>query len=156
AGVMPHCGAHIGQCANRPFRLRPPTCPNGRGALRSPAPTAFQFVKRRVEFAPLATGEETPLQGILKAVVVLPFAASGDFGAGAADIQSIEDGVMPGPILCAFPDHVFQAPPVVRSDRLMPVVEVLENASNAPGGTGIANERQERQGLLDACMGFLL
>ena len=90
---------------------RPPT--DGRGALGRPAPAALQLVQGRVELAPLAAGEEAPFQGVLEPVVVLARLATGDLGAGAADVQAVEDARAPGAVVGPLADQAVEPPPVV-------------------------------------------
>src|SRR5262245_30690500 len=112
AHVMPRRGAHVGERANCSLRLRPAARADGRRASWPATPTPFQLVERRVEFAPLAAGEEAPFERVLKPVVILTVAAPGDFSAGAANVPPVEDGVMPGPIGGPPGEEVSQPRPV--------------------------------------------
>src|SRR5689334_11961251 len=86
---------------------------DGHTALRLLAPAALQLVERRVVLAPLAAGEEAPLQRVLQPVVRFAFAAAGVLGAGALDVDAIEDAEVPGAVVGALADLVIQLAPVV-------------------------------------------
>src|SRR5271166_5146385 len=82
---------YVRQRTDRTFRGRADACSDGSGAVRLSSPTLLQFIERRVEFPPLAPREEPPLQCVLQAVIILALSAPGDFGAGPADVESIEN-----------------------------------------------------------------
>src|SRR4051812_39437201 len=87
--------------ADDALRLGPGRRADGGGAhgLGRLAPAPLQLVKRGVEFAPLAAGEEPPLQGVLQTLVVLPPAPPGDLGPGPVHPGAVEDGVRPPAVL---------------------------------------------------------
>ena len=88
--VMPNRIAHIVECVNRPFGGGSATRSDRRGTLRLASPTPLQFVQRRVKLAPLAACEESPLQGVLQTVVVLPLLATRDLRSGANDVHAVQ------------------------------------------------------------------
>ncbi len=125
-----------------------------RGRLGLPPPAVLQLVQGGVELAPLAAGEEGPFQRVLQPGVVLARAAAGVLGAGAADVQPIEDRMMPGAVVGPLADDLVQPPPVVGRDRLVPIVQVAQNDPHHPGAARVADPRQVGQGLLDPRVGL--
>src|SRR5262249_31782181 len=128
--------------ADDAFGRRAAARADGRRAFGLPAPAALQFVESRVKLAPLAAGEEAPFEGVLQPVVVLTVFPAGDLGAGAANIEAVEDFVVPGAIVGPLANGRVEPPPVVRGDRLLPVVQVGEDRANAPGRAGVADQRK--------------
>src|SRR5690606_24722725 len=61
---------NIVQRSNGPLGYEPRSAPDWRRALRRPAPASFQLPQGGVKLAPLAAGEEAPLQGVLQTAVV--------------------------------------------------------------------------------------
>ena len=148
--VMPHRGADVVKRADGPLGGRALPRADGRRAFRLAPPAALQLVEGRVIFAPLAAGEEAPFQRVLQAVVILPVFPPGNLGHRAADIQAVEDAVVPGTVAGALPDEVVEFAPVGRRDRSVPSVEVAQDDAQAPRHARVAGLREERQGFLDA------
>src|SRR5436309_15078224 len=96
----------------------------------SPAP--LQFIKRCVEFIPLAASEKSPLQRVMKAFIVLAIAPPGKFSPGSLNVQPIQDGMMPGAVVRPLADHRVEPLPVLRCQRLAPVVDVGQDDAHAP------------------------
>src|SRR5262245_7531514 len=114
------------------LRGRPTTTANGGRALGRPAPATLQFIKRRVEFSPLTTGEESPFQGILEPVVVLSISAASDLGSGSKDVRTVENGVLPGPVISSLADQAVESSPITWRDRFPPIVEISKDDPHAP------------------------
>src|SRR5262249_42556418 len=98
---------------NDAFRRRTLAAADGRGALGSFTPAAFQLVEGRVELAPLTAGEKAPLESVLQPIVIDPFLAPCYLGARANDFESIQDGVMPRAVIGAFGDDSIEFLPIV-------------------------------------------
>src|SRR5438105_2241264 len=125
--VMLHRGIHIGERLNRAFCRGALAPTNGRWTFRGYPPASFEFVKSGVELAPLATGEEAPLECVLEAVIIHAASAPGNFGPGANDIQFIQDGMVPCAIIRALANQGIKSPPIAGGDGLVPIVKVAKD-----------------------------
>src|SRR5215211_5989648 len=63
---------------------------------------------------------------------------------------------MPGAIIRAFANDIIQSLPVVRGDRLVPVIQIAQNNSYAPTRAGVLNMRQKRERFANAGVRFFL
>ena len=151
---MGHGGMNVVQAADGAIGRRTPSA-DGRRRFRLPSPAAFQFVKRRIELAPLAAGEERPFERVLKQPVVHASLAARVFGAGSPDVHAIENRGVPRAVVGPFADDRVQLPPVVGGDRFVPIVQVAEDRLRHPKATGVANHGQIRNRLGQPGMGFL-
>src|SRR5262249_5112220 len=106
-----------------------------------PPPATFQLIECSIVLAPLAAGEESPLQRVLQAFVVFPFAAAGDLGAGAPDVEPIQQGIVPTAVIGPLPNGGGEFSPVIARDRFSPIIEVGKNDPHGPGGAGVLNMR---------------
>src|SRR6185436_6659829 len=147
---------HIIERPDGPFGCRTRAGADGRRAGGRFSPATFQFIERGVELAPLTTREESPFQGVLQTLIIRSITAPGDFGAGAPDLEPVQNFMVPGPILGALADACFQPLPVAGGDWVMPIVKVREDASDRPEGTGVPNVWQVGEGFDDAGVTFTL
>src|SRR5688572_33138030 len=108
ADIVLDRGVDIGKRAYHAVRLRPAAGADGRRTFGRSAPASFQFVERCIELTPLAAREKSPLQGILKPFVILTVLAAGDLCAGAANVQAVQDRMVPRTIIGALSDHRVQ------------------------------------------------
>ena len=136
---------HVVQRADRPLGGRAAARADRRGALRRASPAAFQFVQRRVELAPLAACEESPLQGVLQTIVVRPCLAPRDLRAGANDVHAVEQSVVPGPIVGSLADPVIELLPVVGRERLCQPYRSRRMICKSPEATRVADQRQDTE-----------
>src|SRR5258706_412711 len=156
AHVVIHRPMHVGQGFDGSLRPRPRAGPNRRGAFRRSAPAAFRFVECGIEFTPLATGEEGPFEGILKSIIIVPLPAPGQFGARSADVETVENRMMPGSIIGALANQPIELAPVTWRDFLRPLVEIPQNQPHPPERACISDLRQKRKRLFDSAMRLFL
>src|SRR3954465_2620231 len=147
---------YVGEVVDRGPGLRTRAAADGRGTLRLASPATFQFVKSGIELAPLASREKAPFEGVLQTVVVFTFAAAGQLGASTLNIQTVENRMVPRPIICPFANQAIELAPVFIGDFLGPIVELAQNNANAPERAGVANTAQERNGLINALLRFFV
>src|SRR5262249_26066853 len=93
-------------------------------------------------------------KGVLQTVVILSGLTTGNFCTRSPDLQAVEDAMLPGSIICSFANEIVQSPPIAFSNWLVPIVEVGQDDTDAPSGTGIPDRTQEGQRLLDAGVRF--
>src|SRR5437870_4141451 len=86
---------------------------NWRRTFRLPPPAAFQLIKRGIKFAPLAAREKAPFQRILQPIIVFAFAAASQLCSGALNVQTVEDRMMPDPIISALANRLIELAPVL-------------------------------------------
>src|SRR5215204_1831052 len=110
---MFHGVMHVSERTNDALRFRPSPGTNGRRTFRFASPATLQFVERGVELIPLAACEETPFERVLKSIVVFAFFTAGNLSSSAADVQPVENRVMPHAVVGALPNSLIESTPVV-------------------------------------------
>ncbi len=154
--VVLHGGVNVVERADRSIRRRSLAAADRCGELGLSPPRPLQFVQSGVEFAPLRAGEETPFGRVLQPAVVLALAAACALGAGAADVEPIENRIPAAAIVGPLADHRVEPPPVVGGDRLPPIVEIFENHPQRPRATGVADHGEIGNRPGDSLLGLLL
>src|SRR5262249_22516809 len=125
--IVSNCGMDVVKPADDALGGRSAAGADGTGALGLTSPAALQLIKCGVKLAPLAAREEAPLQGVLQAIIVLSCPAASDLGAGALDMEPVENRMMRGPVVGALADHAIQSAPVTGIDGLAPTIQVGED-----------------------------
>src|SRR5206468_7228662 len=117
---------HGGQRVNGTLGRRTTARADGRRTFRLAAPATLQFVQRGVELSPLTTREKPPFQRVLQTLIIFAVAAPGDLGARAANIQSVQNGVVPRAVIGTLANQRVELAPVVARDGLTPMIKVSE------------------------------
>ncbi len=153
---MLYGGVNVVQRADRAVGGRTLPAADRRGALGRSAPGTLQFVQGGVELAPLRAGKKAPFGRVLQPGVVLAAAPPSALGAGAADVQPIENRVPAAAVVGPLAHHCIEPPPVVGRDRLAPTVEVCQYQPQHPRATGVADHGKIRNRPGDALLGLFL
>src|SRR5438034_3079274 len=127
----------IGQRANDTLGFGPLAGAYRRRTLWLATPAVLQFVNRGIEFPPLATAKKAPLQGVLQPSVIFALATPRNLSSRSANIEPVENRMMPGAVIGALANKSIESAPGVRGDRFAPAVEVLQNPAHAPKRTGV-------------------
>src|SRR2546423_10916455 len=129
---MGHRRMNIRQRANGAFGRWPSAAADGRRALGQTPPATLQFIEGGIVFAPLTAGEKAPFQRVLETRILLAFSAPRDLSSRALDVQAVQNGMMPGPIIGPFANGRIELQPIVRSDGFAPDVKIRQYNPHAP------------------------